>query len=210
MVFDAYQAQRGSVMESASEIMRLGARVQHTKKQNHDMQIAHGLEAGMVISAVERQAPHLQALCRYCWGPFTRDELAGDREWVHAALVQAMMRRRLPGQGGSDYPSTEAWRTLTALAWAAIYHHGEATYPYNRQGLVGPRAISAWLEEEQGTSIDTRYWTRGDRTTWGQIWRLMLTILDDWEGQALGTVAALIPGGITCSLPHKLRHYPPL
>ena len=81
MIFDAYQAQRGSVMESASEIMRLGARVQHTKKQNHDMQIAHGLEAGMVISAVERQAPHLQALCRYCWGPFTRDELKQEKQY---------------------------------------------------------------------------------------------------------------------------------
>jgi len=193
MVFDAYKAQRGSVMESASEIMRLGARVQHTKKQNNDWRIVHGLEAGAVISCVEALPQHLRALTLICFGPYTRDELSTDREWLHTALVRAMVRRRLPGQGSGDYPSTEAWRTLTALAWAAIYHHGEATYPYNRQGLVGPRAISAWLEEEQGTSIDTRYWTRGDRTTWGQIWRLMLTILDDWEGQALGTVAALIP-----------------
>lgn len=192
MVFQAYQAQRGSVMESASEIMRLGARVQHTQKQNNDWRIAHGLEAGMVISAVERQAPHLQALCRYCWGPFTRDELAGDREWVHAALVRAMMRRKLPGQGDSDRPSAEAWRTLTALAWAAIYHHGEATYPYNRPGLAGPRAIKSWLEEECGQTIDTRYWTRADRYTWADVWRQLRTILDEWEGQALGPVAALI------------------
>jgi len=193
MIFEAYQAQRGSVMESASEIMRLGARVQHTKKQNHDMQIAHGLEAGMVISAVERQAPHLQALCRYCWGPFTRDELSTDREWLHTALVRAMVRRRLPGQGSGDYPSTEAWRTLTALAWAAIYHHGEATYPYNRQGLVGPRAISAWLEEERGQTIDVGRWSRSGRLSWADTWRQLLTILDEWESQALGPVAALIP-----------------
>jgi hypothetical protein len=193
MVFDAYKAQRGSVMESASEIMRLGARVQHTKKQNNDWPIVHGLEAGAVISCVEALPQHLRALTLICFGPYTRDELSTDREWLHTALVRAMVRRRLPGQGSGDYPSTEAWRTLTALAWAAIYHHGEATYPYNRQGLVGPRAISAWLEEEQGTTIDTRDWTRGDRTTWGQIWRLMLTILDDWESQALGPVAELIP-----------------
>ena len=193
MVFDAYKAQRGSVMESASEIMRLGARVQHTKKQNNDWRIVHGLEAGAVISCVEALPQHLRALTLICFGPYTRDELSTDREWLHTALVRAMVRRRLPGQGSGDYPSTEAWRTLTALAWAAIYHHGEATYPYNRQGLVGPRAISAWLEEEQGTTIDTRDWTRGDRTTWGQIWRLMLTILDDWESQALGPVAELIP-----------------
>jgi len=193
MIFIAYQAQRGSVMESASEIMRLGARVQHTQKQNNDWRIAHGLEAGMVISAVERQAPHLQAMCRVCWGPFTREELAEDREWLHAALVRAMMGRRLPGQGDSEHPSTEAWRTLKALAWAAIYHHGEATYPYNRPGLAGPRAIKAWLEEERGTTIDVRRWSASGRLSWDDVWRQLRTILDDWESQALGPVAALIP-----------------
>lgn len=192
MVFIAYQAQRGSVMESASEIMRLGARVQRSQKANNDARIAHGLEAGMVISAVERQPQHLAALCRVCWGPFTRDELAEDREWIHAALCQAMTRRRLPGQGDSDHPTSEAWRTLKALAWAAIYHHGESTYPYNRPGLAGPRAIKSWLEEETGQTIDTRYWTRADRTAWSDVWRYLLTILDDWESQALGPVAVLI------------------
>jgi len=191
-IFDAYQAQRGSVMESASEIMRLGARVQHTQKQNNDWRIAHGLEAGMVISAVERQAPHLQALCRVCWGPFTPEELAGDREWIHVALVRAMMRRKLPGQGDSERPSTDAWRTLTALAWAAIYHHGEATYPYNRPGLAGPRAIKRWLEEECGQTIDVGRWSRAGRLSWDDVWRQLRTILDEWEGQALGPVAALI------------------
>lgn len=192
MVFVAYQAQRGSVMESASEIMRLGARVQHTQKQNNDWRIAHGLEAGMVISAVERQAPHLQAMCRVCWGPFTREELAEDREWLHAALVRAMMGRRLPGQGDAEHPPAEAWRTLTALAWAAIYHHGETTYPYNRQGLTGPRAIKAWLEGECGQTIDVGRWSRAGRLSWSDVWRQLRTILDEWEGQALGPVAALI------------------
>lgn len=193
MIFIAYQAQRGSVMESASEIMRLGARVQHTQKQNNDWRIAHGLEAGMVISAVERQAPHLQALCRVCWGPFTREELEVDRERLHVALVRAMMRRKLPGQGQEERPTAEAWRTLTALAWAAIYHHGESTYPYNRPGLAGPRAIKAWLEEERGTTIETRDWSRSDRLTWGDVWKQLRTVLDDWEAQCLGPVAALIP-----------------
>jgi hypothetical protein len=196
MVFDAYKAQRGSVMAGAAEKAKLGADVQLSVKQNNDWRIVHGLEAGAVISCVEALPQHLRALTLICFGPYTRDELSTDREWLHTALVRAMVRRRLPGQGSGDYPSTEAWRTLTALAWAAIYHHGEATYPYNRQGLVGPRAISAWLEEEQGTTIDTRDWTRGDRTTWGQIWRLMLTILDDWESQALGPVAELIPRAV--------------
>ena len=192
MIFVAYQAQRGSVMESASEIMRLGARVQHTQKQNNDWRIAHGLEAGMVISAVERQAPHLQALCRVCWGPFTREELEVDREWLHLALVRAMMCRRMPGQGQEERPTTEAWRTLTALAWAAIHHHAESTYPYNRPGLSGPRAIKAWLEEERGQTIDVRRWSASARLSWDDVWRQMRTILDDWESQALGPVAALI------------------
>lgn len=192
-IFDAYQAQRGSVMESASEIMRLGARVQHTQKQNNDWRIAHGLEAGMVISAVERQASHLQAMCRVCWGPFTRQELAGDREQLHRELVRAMMGRRLPGQGDAERPTAEAWRTLTALAWAAIYHHCESTYPYNRPGLAAPRAIKAWLEEERGTTIDVQRWSRAGRLSWDDVWRQLRTVLDDWESQALGPVAALIP-----------------
>lgn len=193
MIFQAYQSQRGSVMESASEIMRLGARVQHTRKQNHDAQICHGLEAGMVISAVERQAPHLQALCRYCWGPFTPDEVAGDREWIHTALVRAMMARRMPGQGDNEHPNAEAFRQMKALAWAAIHHHGEATYPYNRPGLAGPRAIKSWLEEWHGQSIDVNRWSRTGRISWDDIWRQMLDTLDQWESQALQPVAALIP-----------------
>lgn len=193
MVFQAYLAQQGSVMESAAEIARLGAQIQRSRKQNNDWRICHGLEAGMVISAVERQAPHLQALCRYCWGPFTREELDRDREWLHLALVRAMMGRQLPGQGGREHPPAEARRTLLALTWASIYHHGEATYPYNRQGLAGPRAIKAWIEDEKGQTIDTRDWSRRDRTTWGGVWVALLDTLDRWESQALGPVAELIP-----------------
>ena len=193
MVFDAYKAQRGSVMESASEIMRLGARVQHTKKQNNDWRIVHGLEAGAVISCVEALPQHLRALTLICFGPYTRDELSTDREWLHTALVRAMVRRRLPGQGDNDHPDAEAWRMLKALAWAAIYHHGEATYPYNRPGLSGPRAIKSLLEEERGQTIDVGRWSRAGRLSWDDVWRQMLTILDEWESQALGPVAALIP-----------------
>lgn len=160
---------------------------------DNDWKIVSGLEAGAVISAVERQAPHLQALCRVCWGPFTRDELDADREWLHASLVRSMMGRRLPGQGDSERPSAEAFQQLVALSWAAIHHHGEATYPYNRAGLVGPRAIKRWLEEERGQTIDVGRWSREGRYSWDDVWRHLLTTLDEWESQALGPVAALIP-----------------
>lgn len=192
MVFDAYRAQQGSVMAGASEVAALKAKVQKTQKQNNDWRIVDGLESGVVISAIESQPQHLQAMCRYCWGPFTRDELAEDMEWLHLALVRSMMSARLPGQGDKSRLSAKAWRTLTALAWAAIYHHGEVTYPYNRQGLVGPRAIKRWLEDERGTTIDVRRWSAPARLSWSDIWCQMLTTLDDWESRALGPVAALM------------------
>ncbi len=193
MVFESYQSQRGSVMASDAEIARLGAQVQRSVKQNNDWRIVHGLECGQVIAAVERLPQHLQAMARYCWGPFTPEELADDHEWLHAALVRSMMGRRLPGQGQDERPSADAWRTLTALAWAAIYHHSQATYPYNRPGLPGPRAIKQWLEEERGQTIDVNRWSRAGRLSWDDIWRQLRTVLDDWESQALGPVAALIP-----------------
>ncbi|WP_232340900.1 hypothetical protein [Bisbaumannia pacifica] len=192
MIFQAYQAQRGSVMESAAEIMRLGARVQHTQRQNNDWRIVHGLEAGQVISRVESLPQHLQALCRVCWGPFTRDELAEDREWLHRALVAVMQRRRLPGQGNRERPSAEAVRTMQALCWAAIYHHGEVTWPYSRDGLAGPRAIQRWLLEERGEEVDVQRWTRNGRFSWSDIWREQLDILDHWEQVALSVVAKLV------------------
>ncbi|MGQ0335702.1 hypothetical protein [Halomonas elongata] len=193
MVFDAYRGQQGSVMAGASEIAELKAKIQKTQKQNNDWRIVHGLESGAVISAVESQPQHLQAMCRYCWGPFTRDELAEDMEWLHLSLVRTMMSARLPGQGDKSRPPAKAWRTLTALAWAAIYHHGEVTYPYNRQGLVGPRAIKRWLEDEKGLTINLHHWSRSDRLSWSDTWRQLTTILDDWESRSLGPVAALVP-----------------
>lgn len=193
MIFEAYQVRRDSVLASAIEKARLGVDIQYTERNNNDWRIVHGLEAGLVLSVVERLPQHLQSMCRYCWGPFTPDELVEDREWLHATLVQAMMRRRLPGQGAGERPPVEAFRTLTALAWAAIYHHGQVTYPYNRAGLPGPRAIKTWLEDERGQTVDVRRWSQAGRLSWSDVWRQMLTALDSWESQALGPVAALIP-----------------
>lgn len=176
----------------ASQIAELGAQVQGTQKQNNDWRIVNGLESGQVISAVENQPPHLQALARYCFGPFTKDELAEDREWLHAALMQAALRMRLPGQGQSDYPTAEAARQLRWIVSAAIHHHAEVTYPYNRPGLHNPRRIAAWIEEEHGEEVNTRDWSRRDRSTWGGIWERLLDTLDRWECQTLAPVATLI------------------
>ncbi len=160
---------------------------------DNDWRIVHGLECGQVIAAVEQLPAHLQATARLFWGPFTREELAADRERVHMALVRAMQGQRLPGQGQAEYPPAEAWRTLTALAWAAIYHHGETTHPYGRAGLATPKRIQQWLQEERGTTIDVRRWSAAGRLSWSDAWRQMLTILDNWESQALRPVAELIP-----------------
>lgn len=160
---------------------------------DNDWKIVHGLECGQVIAAVERLPQHLQAMARYCWGPFTPEELAEDREWLHAALVSAMQRQRLPGQGHNELPPADSVRTLQALCWAAVYHHSQVTYPYNRPGLHSPKRIQRWLEEERGELIDVHRWSRAGRLSWSDVWRRMLTILDDWESQALGPVAALIP-----------------
>lgn len=191
-IFDAYHEQRGSVMQHVAEIARMGAQVQTTERNNNDWRIVSGLEAGMVISAVERQSQHLQALARYCFGPFTRDELAEDREWLHAALMQAAMTTRLPGQGQSEYPPAEAVDQLRWIVSAAIHHHAETTYPYNRPGLHNPRRIAAWIELEHGEEVNTRDWSRRDRSTWGGAWEKLLDTLDRWESQALAPVAALI------------------
>ncbi|WP_427030884.1 hypothetical protein [Halomonas sp. H2] len=192
-IFDAYHEQRGSVMAYAAEIARMGAQVQTTQRNNNDWRIVSGLEAGMVISAVERLPQHLQALARYCFGPFTRDELAEDREWLHAVLMQVALRMRLPGQGQSDYPNAEAARQLRWIVSAAIHHHAETTYPYNRPGLHNPRRIAAWIEEEHGEEVDVGRWSRSGRACWGGVWERLLDVLDTWECSALAPVAALIP-----------------
>lgn len=160
---------------------------------DNDWCIVHGLECGQVIAVVERLPQHLQAMARYCWGPFTPEELVEDREWLHAALVTAMQGRRLPGQGHDDFPQMESVRIMQVLCWAAIYHHSQVTYPYNRPGLHSPKRIQHWLAEEQGVEIDVRRWSAAGRLSWSDTWGRMLTILDDWESQALGPVAELIP-----------------
>lgn len=192
MIFQAYHEQRGSVMVYASQIAELGAQVQSSQKQNNDWRIVSGLEAGQVISAVESQPMHLQALARYCFGPFTRDELAEDREWIHTALIHVGMQMRLPGQGQAERPPAEAARQLRWIVSAAIHHHAETTYPYNRPGLHNPRRIAAWIELEHGEVVDVGRWSRSGRACWGGVWERLLDTLDRWEGQALAPVAALI------------------
>lgn len=192
MIFEAYHEQRGSVMAYAAEIARMGAQVQTTQRNNNDWRIVNGLEAGMVISAVERQPQHLQALARYCFGPFTRDELSEDREWLHAALMQMAMRMRLPGQGQAERPPAESAQQLRWIVSAAIHHHAETTYPYNRPGLHSPRRIAAWIELEHGEAVNVGRWTRSGRACWGGIWEKLLDTLDRWECQALTPVAHLI------------------
>lgn len=159
---------------------------------DNDWKIVSGLEAGQVISAVERQPQHLQALARYCFGPFTRDELAEDREWLHAALMHVGMQMRLPGQGQAERPPAEAAQQLRWIVSAAIHHHAETTYPYNRPGLHNPRRIAAWIEEEHGEEVDVGRWSRSGRACWGGVWERLLDTLDRWESQALAPVAALI------------------
>ena len=193
MIFDCYHEQRGSVMQHAAEIARMGAQIQTTQRNNNDWRIVHGLEAGQVISAVERQPQHLQALARYCFGPFTPDELAEDRECIHTALMHVGMQMRLPGQGQSEYPTAEAARQLRWIVSAAIHHHAETTYPYNRPGLHNPRRIAAWIEQEHGEAVDVGRWSRSGRACWGGVWERLLDVLDIWECSALAPVAALIP-----------------
>lgn len=192
MIFEAYHEQRGSVMAYAAEIARMGAQVQTTERNNNDWRIVSGLEAGMVISAVERQSQHLQALARYCFGPFTPDELAEDREWIHTALMHIGMQMRLPGQGQAERPPAEAAQQLRWIVSAAIHHHAETTYPYNRPGLHNPRRIAAWIEQEHGEEVDVGRWSRSGRACWGGVWERLLDTLDRWESQALAPVAGLI------------------
>ncbi|WP_404466245.1 hypothetical protein LG331_08140 [Vreelandella aquamarina] len=193
MIFDAYHEQRGSVMAYAQEIARMGAQVQTTQRNNNDWRIVNGLEAGAVISAVENQPAHLAALARYCFGPFTRDELGEDREWIHTALMHVGMQMRLPGQGQAERPPAEAARQLRWIVSAAIHHHAETTYPYNRPGLHNPRRIAVWIEQEHGAVVDVRRWAASGRTCWKGVWEKLLDTLDRWECNALAPVADLIP-----------------
>ncbi|WP_433925060.1 hypothetical protein ACN06F_09160 [Vreelandella sp. 21] len=171
----------------------MGAQVQTTQRNNNDWRIVNGLEAGMVISAVENQPPHLQALARYCFGPFTKDELAEDRETIEIALYRQMLTDgvKLPGQGKGK-PTAQQLETLRYLCMAALYHHSETTWPYSRSGLHSPNAVRKWFNEHLGAEIDVRFWTRKDRATWGGAWELSLLALDRWEQNLLQPVATLI------------------
>lgn len=193
MIFEAYHEQRGSVMAYAQEIARMGAKVQTTQRTNNDWRIVNGLEAGAVISAVENQPVHLAALARYCFGSFTKNELAGDREIVEIALYQQMIHDgvKLPGQGKGK-PTAKQLETLRYLCMAALYHHSEVTWPYLRSGLHSPKAVRRWFNEYLGAEVDVRYWYRKDRATWGQVWSRALRVTDHWEQQSLGAVAGLI------------------
>ncbi|MBY6109091.1 hypothetical protein KUV74_01630 [Halomonas sp. DP1Y21-3] len=192
MIFDAYQAQQGSVMAGATEIAQLGARVQTTQKSNNDWRIVHGLEAGAVMSRVESLPSHLAALARYCFGPFTREELDEDRETVELALYRQLLADgvRLPGQGKGK-PTAQQLKTLRYLCAAALYHHSETTWPYRHSGLPTPQAVQRWLIEERGTRMDVHRWSRLGRSCWGDIWRSSLERIDAWEAAALGPIASL-------------------
>lgn len=192
MIFEAYQYQPGSIIAGAIEKARIGADVQLTERNTSDARICHGLEAGMVISRVERLPQHLHALVLYLFGPFTREELAGDRELIERALYRAMIADgcKPPTRGqGSKHAGAEDYATLRHVCAAALHHHSEVTSPYSRPGLRTPKHIARWLADERGIELDTRYWAR----TWGDVWRAVRTILDDWERDGLAPVAALIP-----------------
>ncbi|MBY6208748.1 MULTISPECIES: hypothetical protein [Halomonas] len=159
---------------------------------DNDWKIVHGLEAGAVMSRVESLPPHLAALARYCFGPFTRDELDEDRETVELALYRQLLADgiRLPGQG-KGRPTAQQLETLRYLCAAALYHHSETTWPYRRAGLPTPQAVQRWLIEERGTRMDVHRWSRLGRSCWGDIWRSSLERIDAWEAAALGPIASL-------------------
>ncbi|WP_197053314.1 hypothetical protein [Litchfieldella xinjiangensis] len=161
---------------------------------DNDWKIVHGLEAGAVMSRVESLPIHLQALARYCFGPFTRDELAEDAEHVHWALYSKLLTEgvKLPGQG-KGLPTAEQLNTLKYLCAAALYHHSQVTWPYSRPGLPTPKAVQGFMLDEYGVEVEVRFWTRTDRSTWGAVWERILRVLDNWEAEALAPVADLLP-----------------
>ncbi|QJQ93931.1 MULTISPECIES: hypothetical protein [Halomonadaceae] len=194
MIFQAYQTQRDSVLAGAIQRARWGVDVQMSQRNNNDWRIVHGLEAGAVISRVESQPAHLQAMARYCFGPFTREELVEDAETVQLALYRKLLADgvKLPGQGKGK-PSTEQLETLRYLCAAALFHHSQVTWPYSRPGLATPKVVQGFMLDEYGVEVDVRFWTRTDRSTWGAVWERLLRVLDNWEAEALAPVAALVP-----------------
>lgn len=191
MIFQAYHVRRG---DSSIAGLFDSPSSNEGRLPDNDWRIVHGLECGQVIAAVEKLPQHLQALVRYCFGPFTREELAEDAEWVQLALYAKLQRDgvRLPGQG-KGLPTAEQLETLRYLCAAALYHHAEVTWPYSRPGLPTPRAVRAWMLDEFGAEVDVRRWSASGRACWGGAWEWMLRVLDSWEAQALAPVAELVP-----------------
>nr|WP_284047830.1 hypothetical protein [Halomonas gemina] len=179
-------------MAAAAEKAKLGADIQLSQRQNNDWRIVHGLEAGAVIALVEALPSHLQALARYCFGPFTHDELAADAEVVQIALYRQLLADgvKLPGQGRRK-PTAKQLETLRYLCAAALYHHSEVTYPYRRQGLPTPKAVQRWMLEECGEKLEVRFWSRSDRVAWGALWERNLCILDSWEAECLAPMVTM-------------------
>ncbi|WP_163557558.1 hypothetical protein [Halomonas sp. NO4] len=195
MVFEAYLYQGGSLMAQAIEKARVGADVQLTNYRPVDGRICHGLEAGQVISRVESLPAFLQSLLVVLFGPFTADELDADREWVQLSLFRALIESgvRPPARGkGNQVPSVEQLEAMRALCHAALYHHAETTWPYNRPGLPTVRSVKRCLWEEFELELDASNWSRQDRPSWGRVWRSALTCLQEWEGTALAPVAELL------------------
>ncbi|MGE6778278.1 hypothetical protein ACQKFL_11625 [Vreelandella titanicae] len=198
--FDNLEALKLAVKSSERRLSEMRTALEDVSKSSNeghlpdnDWKIVNGLEAGQVISAVERQPQHLQALARYCFGPFTRDELAEDRETVEIALYREMLNEdiRLPGQG-KGRPTAQQLETLRYLCMAALHHHSEVTWPYSRQGLHSPNAVRKWFNEYLGAEIDVHYWSRKDRISWGKVWRTLLDRLDYWEYLSLSSLAPLV------------------
>ncbi len=180
-------------MAGAVEQAQLGTDVQRSRRQSNDWNIVHGLEAGAVISAVESLPENLHDLALYLFSPFTNDELDEARETVQIALYQHMLASsvRLPGQG-KGRPTADMLKTLRYLCCAALYHHSQVTLPYRRTGLPSPHAVRQWLHDEHGIELDTRFWSRNDRATWGTVWEHALRVVDGWECECLAPVAALV------------------
>lgn len=193
MVFDAYKATGDSVMAGVIEKARVGADIQVTRFPGQDRRIAHGVEAGQVISRVEALPREQRALVLYLFGPYTHHELDPLRSVVEAALVVEVLGSdlRIPGQEKGREAASRARRQLEVLCAAALYHHGQVTWPYRRKGLPTPQAVRQWAEDEAGTPLEGR-WSYGNRPAWRHLWELCASRLDEWEKEGLAPVGELL------------------
>lgn len=183
MVFDALLAYPQSTMSSVAERAKLGCEVQETRKQNQDGKIAHGLEAGAVVSRVDSLPPEQRELILAAFGPFEKDRLEDHRNEVAKELVRQAMEK------GIKTPGRDIGQVLR-LCQSAVWHHVETTWPYRRQGLPTPQAVRSWIAE-RGGSLDGR-WTHVGRPGWWRLWAFCLDRLAEWEGEGLAPVAELL------------------